>query len=411
MNKLSVPKENIRIVLLEGIHANAVALLQGNGYATVECYKHAPAPMELRRLLQGAHMVGIRSRTRLTAEILAGTDRLFCVGCFCIGTNQVDTQAAKLRGIPVFNAPYSNTRSVAELVLGEIIMLLRRVPEKSALAHSGAWQKTAQGAHEIRGKTLGIIGYGHIGSQLSVLAEALGMRVRFFDIVEKLAIGNASACVSLEKLLAESDVVSLHVPGTPETRNMIGPRELALMKRGSHLINAARGDVVDIDALAAALRADHIAGAAVDVFPQEPSSEEETLRSPLRGIGNVLLTPHIGGSTREAQANIGTEVAEKLVRYSDTGSTVGAVNFTEVSLPVQREQTRFLNIHRNVPGILTKINQVFSSRDLNIAGQYLRTDAEIGYVVTDIAGQLDESQGVRGELEAIAGTIRTRFLY
>jgi D-3-phosphoglycerate dehydrogenase len=411
VSRLSVPKSKIRIVLLEGIHENAVKVLEANGYTNVEAYADAPGADALKRRLARAHVVGIRSRTRLTAEALAAAERLFCVGCFCIGTNQVDAQAAKLRGVPVFNAPYSNTRSVAELVIGEIIMLLRRVPEKSVMTHAGVWSKTAEGAREIRGKVLGIVGYGHIGSQLSILAEALGMRVRFYDIVEKLAIGNATSCASLDELLGVADVVSLHVPGTTHTRNMIGAGELAAMRPGACLINASRGDVVDVDALAGVLRGGHLAGAAVDVFPREPTGADEPLETPLRGLPNVILTPHVGGSTEEAQANIGSEVAEKLVKYSDNGSTIGAVNFVEVSLPHQRNVTRFLHIHRNLPGILARVNEVFSSRNLNIAAQYLRTEAEVGYVVSDVAGRLEAGMGIRHQLQEIEGTIRVRFLH
>ncbi|MGF1639661.1 MAG: phosphoglycerate dehydrogenase [Rhodospirillales bacterium] len=411
MSRLSVPKNKIRVVLFEGIHENAVKVLHAHGYTNIERHDDAPEGEVLQRRLAQAHMVGIRSRTRLTAAALAAAERLFCIGCFCIGTNQVATEAAKLRGIPVFNAPYSNTRSVAELVIGEIIMLLRRVPEKSAMAHGGVWSKSAEGCREIRGKVLGIVGYGHIGSQLSILAEALGMRVRFYDIVEKLAIGNAVPCASLPELLAVSDVVSLHVPGTVQTRRMIGAAELAAMPCGSHLVNAARGDVVDVEALADAMRSGHLAGAAVDVFPSEPTGADEALQTPLRGLANVILTPHVGGSTEEAQANIGSEVAEKLVRYSDNGSTIGAVNFVEVSLPHQRDVTRFLHIHRNVPGVLARINEVFSSRGLNIVAQYLRTEADVGYVVSDVGARLEAGMGIRRQLEAIEGTIRARFLY
>jgi D-3-phosphoglycerate dehydrogenase len=411
VSRLSVPKSKIRIVLLEGIHENAVKVLEANGYTNVDVYDDAPEAKELKRRLARAHVVGIRSRTKLTQEALAAAERLFCVGCFCIGTNQVDAQAAKLRGVPVFNAPYSNTRSVAELVIGEIIMLLRRVPEKSVMTHAGVWSKTAEGAREIRGKVLGIVGYGHIGSQLSILAEALGMRVRFYDIVEKLAIGNATSCASLDELLGVADVVSLHVPGTTHTRNMIGAGELAAMRPGACLINASRGDVVDVDALAGVLRGGHLAGAAVDVFPREPTGADEPLETPLRGLPNVILTPHVGGSTEEAQANIGSEVAEKLVKYSDNGSTIGAVNFVEVSLPHQRNVTRFLHIHRNLPGILARVNEVFSSRNLNIAAQYLRTEAEVGYVVSDVAGRLEAGMGIRHQLQEIEGTIRVRFLH
>jgi len=409
--RLSVARDRIRIVLTESIHPRAVQALRDAGYVNIETFAGAPDDDALRRLLAEAHVLGIRSQTKLNAETLAAARRLFCIGCFCIGTNHVDVDAAKRKGIPVFNAPYANTRSVAELVLGEIVMLMRRVPEKSALAHQGIWRKTASGAHEVRGRTLGIVGYGHIGSQLSVLAEAIGMRVRYFDIVDKLALGNATAVRTLGELLAAADVVSLHVPDTAATRGMIGSAEIARMQQGAILINAARGSVVDIAALAEALHDGRIAGAAIDVFPREPGSSDERLTTPLQGLPNVILTPHVGGSTEEAQANIGAEVAEKLITYSDNGSTVGAVNFVEVALPVQQGVTRFLHIHRNVPGVLMRVNQVFSHRGLNIAAQYLRTDADVGYMVSDIDGRLEEGKGIRRDLEAIDGTIRTRFLY
>jgi D-3-phosphoglycerate dehydrogenase len=356
-------------------------------------------------------MIGIRSRTRLTAEVLEHAGKLMAIGCFCIGTNQVDLAAAKAQGIPVFNAPYSNTRSVAELVLGEIIMLARRIPEKTWSTHDGGWLKTAEGAVEVRGKTLGIIGYGHIGTQLSILAESIGMRVVFHDIVEKLALGNAQSRPTLDAVLAESDFVTFHVPATAETRNMVTAEVIARMKPGSVLINAARGNVVDIDALAAALRSGHLAGAAIDVFPKEPAAAGDEFQSPLRGMRNVILTPHIGGSTLEAQANIGTEVAEKLVKYSDNGSTLGSVNFPEVQLPVMAGVgSRFMHIHRDVPGVLSHINEVFSKRGMNITGQYLRTDGEVGYVVVDVREAVEEGLGVRQELAEIDGTLRTRFL-
>ncbi len=411
MSRLSVPKERLRVVLLEGVHPQAGAVFAAHGYHNVELVAGAADAAELARHLAEAHILGIRSRTQLTAPLLARAERLFCIGCFCIGTNQVDLQAAKLKGIPVFNAPFSNTRSVAELVIGEIIVLMRRIPEKSAHAHAGVWRKSVQGARELRGRTLGIVGYGHIGSQVSVLAEALGMQVRYFDIADKLALGNARPCASLAELLAAADVVTLHVPSTPATRNLIAAAELALLRPGAILINAARGDVVHIEALVAALRSGRLAGAAIDVFPAEPADAAEPFATPLQGLANVILTPHVGGSTEEAQASIGREVAEKLVKYSDNGSTAGAVNFLEVSLPLQTGVTRFLHIHRNIPGVLAGITNVFSSRGLNIAAQYLRTDAEIGYVVTDIDGALAEGLGIRRDLQAIDGTIRVRFLY
>ncbi|MBT5241817.1 MAG: phosphoglycerate dehydrogenase [Rhodospirillaceae bacterium] len=411
MSKLSLPKDKIKVLLLENVHANAVDLFKRQGYGQVEEVKEALDETELKARIADAHMVGIRSRTQITDSVLNVAEKLMVVGCFCIGTNQVETKAAKMRGIPVFNAPYSNTRSVAELVLAQAIMLLRGIPEKSWITHEGGWMKSATGSYEIRGKTLGIVGYGHIGTQLSVMAEALGMRVVFYDIVEKLALGNATAIRALDELLACSDVVSLHVPSTEMTAGMIDRVCLRAMKKGAHLINASRGNVVDIDALAKCLSDGHLAGAAVDVFPKEPASPDETFESPLRGLKNVILTPHIGGSTMEAQANIGTEVADKLVKYSDNGSTLGAVNFVEVALPPQQNAIRFMHIHRDVPGVLSKINGVFSSRDINISGQYLRADGEIGYVVTDVMGELEVGMGIRRELGAIEGTVRSRFLY
>ncbi len=411
MSKLSLPKDKIKVLLLENVHANAVDLFQRQGYAQVEHVKEALDEAELIDKVADAHMLGIRSRTQVTEGILEAAEKLMVIGCFCIGTNQVQTTAAKMRGIPVFNAPYSNTRSVAELVLAEAIMLLRGIPEKSWSTHEGGWMKSAVDSYEMRGKTLGIVGYGHIGTQLSIMAEAMGMRVVFYDIVEKLALGNATAVRDLGELLAESDVVSLHVPATELTAGMMGKDELRAMKKGAHLINASRGNVVDIDALAACLRDGHLAGAAIDVFPKEPASPDETFESPLRGLRNVILSPHVGGSTMEAQANIGVEVADKLIKYSDNGSTLGAVNFVEVALPPQQNAIRFMHIHRDVPGVLSKINSVFSSRDINIAGQYLRADGEIGYVVTDVLGNVDAGMGIRRELEAIEGTLRTRFLY
>ena len=411
MSKLSLDKSRIKILLLEGIHQNAADSLASKGYGNVELLPSALTGPELVERIAETHVIGIRSRTQLTEEVLEAAQRLFCVGCFCIGTNQVDLVSAKRLGIPVFNAPYSNTRSVAELVIGEIIMLMRRIPNKSHMAHQGIWAKTAEGSHEIRGKTLGIVGYGHIGSQLSVLAEAMGMNVIFYDIADKLVIGNATSVESLDALLEEADVVSLHVPATQQTRGMMGPAELGRMKPRSLLINASRGDVVDLDSLASLVRDGHIAGAAVDVYPVEPKAKDQRLSSPLQGLENVILTPHIGGSTQEAQANIGAEVADKLARYSDNGSTVGAVNFVEVSLPVQEGVTRFLHIHRDVPGVLSKVNAVFSRRNHNIAGEYLRTDGTIGYVVVDIERRTeDDIQEVLRELKAIDGTLRARFL-
>ncbi len=408
-SRFSVPKERLRFVLLEGIHASAVEALTSDGYTSIDARSGALSGAELADALRDAHFVGIRSRTRLTEAVLDLAPKLTAIGCFCIGTNQVDLDAAARRGVPVFNAPFSNTRSVAELVLAEIIMLIRGIPEKNAVQHRGGWIKSAANSWEARGKTLGIVGYGHIGTQVGVLAEQLGMNVVFHDIETKLPLGNARPLGSLEALLATADVVTLHVPDTPATRNLIGERELAAMKRGSFLINASRGTVVDIDALVGALDSRHLLGAAVDVFPVEPKSVDDPFVSPLTRFDNVILTPHIGGSTAEAQANIGREVAAKLIRYSNNGSTVSAVNFPEVTLPEHTGMCRVLHIHRNVPGMLARINERFSAAGINIAGQYLQTTPEIGYVVIDVDAAA--SQVAFDELSAIEGTIRCRILY
>lgn len=409
MSKKSLAKNKIRVLLLEGLHPSALESFQSNGYTNVESLKTSLPEDELIEKIKDAHFVGIRSRTQLTEKVFNAAKKLIGVGCFCIGTNQVDLKAAQKRGIVVFNAPFSNTRSVAELVLGQIIVLLRGIPEKNALAHRGEWQKTAINSYEARGKTLGIIGYGHIGTQLSILAEHLGMRVQFFDIEDKLVLGNSSQVKSLEQLLATSDVVTLHVPETSHTQNMIGAKELAQMKDGAILINAARGTVIDIDALCEALESKKLNGAAIDVFPVEPKSNNEEFSSPLRKFDNVILTPHVGGSTQEAQQNIGIEVAGKLVKYSDNGSTLSAVNFPEVSLPEHTNRSRLLHIHKNRPGVLTQINQAFADKGINIAAQYLQTDENIGYVVIDIESK-NASEGL-AQLAAIEDTIKTRILH
>ena len=411
MSPTSFPKSDIRILLLEGISATAAQAFSDAGYSDIRRFDKALPPEQLIAELREAHIVGIRSRTRLDAHTLAHARKLITIGAFCIGTNQIDLAAAKRAGIPVFNAPYSNTRSVAELVIAEIIMLMRGIPQKSAQCHRGGWSKSAAGSHEVRGKTLGIVGYGHIGTQVGVMAEALGMQVIYHDIETKLALGNARNGGGLDALLATSDIVTLHVPETPATRIMIGAEQLARMKPGAHLINASRGTVVDIDALAAALASGQVGGAAVDVFPVEPEGNADAFVSPLCGLDNVILTPHIGGSTLEAQDNIGAEVAAKLVRYSDNGSTLSAVNFPEVTLPEHHGSHRFLHIHRNVPGVLMRINEVFSARGINIDGQYLRTDPELGYVVIDAASDREQASRLREELAAIEGTLRTRVLY
>jgi D-3-phosphoglycerate dehydrogenase len=409
--KTSFPKQDIRVLLLEGVSQTAVDTFTAAGYSQIEFHTKSLPEEELKARIAEAHIVGIRSRTQLTAEVLSHARRLIAVGCFCIGTNQVDTEAAELAGIPVFNAPYSNTRSVAELVIAESIMLMRGIPQKNAQCHRGGWSKSAAGSHEVRGKTLGIIGYGHIGTQVGVLAESLGMKVIFHDIETKLSLGNASPALSLEDLLQRADVVTLHVPETAATRDMFGAAQIAAMKKGAHLINASRGTVVDIDALAEALRSGHLGGAAVDVFPVEPKGNGDVFVSPLAGLDQVILTPHVGGSTLEAQDNIGIEVAAKLVRYSDNGSTLSAVNFPEVTLPGHEGSRRILHIHRNVPGVLSQINDVFRDQGINIDGQFLRTDAQVGYVVIDVTASEAQTTLLKDALAAIGGTLRVRTLY
>ena len=406
---LSLEKDKIRFLMLEGLHDNAFNVLSEAGYHNVENIKTALDPEELIEKIKDAHFIGIRSRTNLTRDILEKAEKLIAIGCFCIGTNQVDLDAARELGIPVFNAPYSNTRSVAELVLAEIIMLMRGIPEKNAVVHRGGWNKSAKDSYEVRGKTLGIVGYGSIGTQLSVLAESLGMKVIYHDVVTKLPLGNATQVGSLEELLGKADVVTLHVPDLPSTRNMITATELAAMKQGAHLINAARGKCVDIDALAAALESGHVLGAAIDVFPKEPKSADEEFESPLRAFDNVILTPHIGGSTQEAQANIGLEVADKFVRYSDMGDTATSVNFPNISMPQKEGTHRLLHIHKNVPGVLSQINKSFADAHINIFAQSLMTEENVGYLVMDV-GSGDSAQAVEA-LKNIPETIRVRVLF
>ena len=409
MSKHSLQKDKIKFLLLEGVHPSALEELNFKGYTNIEMLKTSLSEEDLIKKIADVHFIGIRSRTQLTENVLKHANKLVAIGCFCIGTNQVNITAAQSLGIPVFNAPFSNTRSVAELVLGESILLLRGVPEKSAKAHRGVWNKSAAGSLEARGKTLGIIGYGHIGMQLGILAETLGMRVRFYDIETKLPLGNASQTTSLNELLAEADVVSLHVPETKQTQNMFAAEQFKAMKTGAIFINAARGTVVDIPALADALNNKKIAGAAIDVFPVEPKSNDEEFISQLRDFDNVILTPHVGGSTKEAQENIGLEVASKLAKYSDNGSSLSSVNFPEVSLPEHIGTSRLLHIHHNQPGVLTKINQAFARNNINIAAQYLQTDNQIGYVVIDI--EMEDRAVALKELKQIEGTIRARILH
>ncbi len=409
MSKVSLPKEKIKILLLEGLHQSTLDTLHANGYENIEYLKTSLPEDELIEKIKDVHFIGIRSRTQLTENVVAAASKLVAVGCFCIGTNQVDLVATQKRGIPVFNAPFSNTRSVAELVLGQLILLLRGIPEKNAKAHKGIWDKSAAGSFEARGKTLGIIGYGHIGTQLSILAEHLGMRVQFFDVESKLVLGNSTQVKTLDELLSTSDVVSLHVPETAGTKDMIGAEQIAKMKDGAILINAARGTVIDIDALTDAMRSKKLSGAAIDVFPIEPKSNDDLFESPLTEFDNVILTPHVGGSTQEAQQNIGIEVAGKLAKYSDNGSTLSAVNFPEASLPELAGRSRLLHIHKNAPGVLTQINQAFAEKGINIAAQYLQTNAEIGYVVIDV--ETDRSDEALSQLQQIKGTIKTRILH
>lgn len=401
--------EKMRVLLVEAVHPVAKSMLEGAGFE-VEYHDRALEPDELLSCVGSFHAIGIRSKTQATAEVLARAESLLAIGAFCIGTNQIALDDANKRGIPAFNAPYSSTRSVAELVISEMIALSRQVGHISHLAHHGAWKKTAKRMHEVRGKTVGIIGYGHIGSQVSVLAEAMGMNVIYYDVVKKLPLGNATPISRLEDLLAQADFVTLHVPGTPQTHEMFRKEEIQAMKPGSYLLNLSRGTVVVVPALAEALKSGHLAGAAVDVFPEEPPSTKDRFASELQGLDNVILTPHIGGSTEEAQEAIGRESADALIRYLSEGSTGGAVNFPNVELPKRQGVHRILNVHRNVPGVLGTINRLASESGANISGQYLSTDPEIGYLVMDVASERDGRNLAKsiGELDE---SINTRRLY
>lgn len=407
--KTSLGKEKIKFLLLEGLHQSSVNTLNNAGYTNIEYLKTALSEEDLCEKIKDAHFVGLRSRTQLNAKVLSHANKLIAAGCFCIGTNQVDLQAAQEYGVVVFNAPFSNTRSVAELVIAEAILLLRDIPAKNAACHRGEWLKSAVGSYEIRGKTLAIIGYGSIGSQVSVLAESMGMHVVFYDPTSKLPLGNATQIATLKDTLGQADIVSLHVPEIDSTKNMFGETEIGQMKSGAILINASRGSVVDIEPLAKALADKHLCGAAIDVFPVEPKGNNEEFLSPLREFDNAILTPHIGGSTMEAQENIGIEVASKLVKYSDNGTTIGAVNFPEVTLPTHQKVHRLLHVHQNVPGVLVAINQIFSENNINISGQYLQTNEKVGYVVIDVNSQYSEL--ALKQLKAISGTIRCRVLF
>jgi D-3-phosphoglycerate dehydrogenase len=409
--QFSLSKDKIRVLLLEGVNDSAVQTMTTAGYSSVTRLSKALDGEALKEAIKGVHLLGIRSRTQITADIIEAADRLIAIGCFSVGTNQVDVDASRRNGIPVFNAPFSNTRSVAELVIGEIVFLLRRIVSRSNAAHDGQWDKSATDSHEVRGKTLGIVGYGNIGSQLSYLAEAMGMRVIFYDHTDRLRHGNTEPAASLHELLAQSDVVSMHVPETAATQGMIGREAIAAMKPGAFFINNSRGTVVDLDALADALREGRLRGAAVDVFPVEPGSNKERFTSPLQGMDNVILTPHVGGSTEEAQERIGAEVARKLVDYSDTGSTMGAVNFPLAQLPPRPVGTRFIQVQRNLPGMLGRLNEVLARHAVNIAAQYYETHADVGYVVLDADASAADSQRVLADIRALEGTIRARLLY
>lgn len=408
MELTSYPKDKIKIVLLEGLHQNSIDIFQKAGYFNIEYHTKAYPEAELIEKISDAHLVGIRSKTLITQQVLAQAPRLLAVGCYCIGVNQVDLATATQNGVAVFNSPYSNTRSVAELVIGESIMLMRRIAHKNRETHAGNWLKDAHNSYELRGKTLGIIGYGHIGSQVSVLAEALGMQILFYDIEPKMPLGNAKAVDTLSELLVNSHIVSLHVPENESTKNMIGKDELAAMRAGSILLNLSRGTVVDIEALAEVLKSGHIAGAGVDVFPEEPEAKGDKFVSLLQGLDNVLLTPHIGGSTQEAQENIGKDASLKLLSYLEKGSTIGCHTIPEISLPPQGSH-RILHIHRNTAGVLSGINSLLSKYQLNIEAQYLQTRGEVGYVVMDVDG--DIIKNVEQELKHLPHTIRARILY
>ena len=406
--RYSFPREKMKILLLEGVHQACTDRFSQSGYQP-ELLKNALTEEELLKVIPGVHVLGIRSKTQVSKKVLDAAESLLAIGCFCIGTDQVDLSAAAVRGVPVYNAPFSNTRSVAELAMAEMVMLARRAAHKSQLLHRGVWEKSAEGCVEVRNKTVGLIGYGHIGPQVGLLAESFGMKVYYFDIVGKLPFGNATPVASLEELLNVSDFVSLHVPETAETRNMIGARELGLMKKGAFLLNLSRGKVVDLEAVRDALKKGTLGGAAIDVFPEEPVSNDDPFSTPLMGLDNVILTPHIGGSTIEAQRNIGIEVATTLLKFIEVGSTTGSVNFPQVELPLVRDSHRILNIHRNVPGVLSSINTIIAQMGGNIQAQYLNTLAEVGYLIIDVDHQI--SQAVKSKIDELPTSIKTRLLF
>ncbi|MCH4824241.1 phosphoglycerate dehydrogenase [Gramella lutea] len=409
MNKaISYPKNRIKVLLLENVHADAVAIMKNEGY-NVSTISGALDEEELSEKIKDVSVLGIRSKTQLTAKVLKNANRLIAVGAFCIGTNQIDLEECLKKGVAVFNAPYSNTRSVVELAIGEIILLMRNLPDRIAEMHNGQWNKSATGSFEVRGKKLGIVGYGNIGAQLSVVAEAIGFDVYYYDLVEKLALGNATKCNSLKELFEKVDIVTLHVDGRKENKNMIGDKQFKWLKEGSIFLNLARGQVVDVEALKKHLESGRIRGAGIDVFPKEPKTNQEEFESPLRGLPNLILTPHIGGSTQEAQENIGNFVPGKIINYINTGSTTNSVNFPNLQLPILENAHRLIHIHHNKPGIIAHINRILAAHDINIVGQYLKTNETIGYVITDINKEYDNE--VIKELKGIEGTIRFRVLY
>lgn len=407
--KTSYPKDKIKVLFLENISDAAVQYFKIQGYTDVKKVSGALSEEELIKVIKDVHILGIRSKTFISKKVVDSAKKLQAIGCFCIGTNQVDMKACKQKGIAVFNAPYSNTRSVAELVIGSSIMLIRKIIDKNNAAHKGIWNKDAKGSFELRGKTLGIIGYGNIGTQTSIMAEAMGMKVKFYDIETKLPLGNAQAVKSIKELVSTADIVSLHVPETSSTKNLINKDVLKHFKQGSILINYARGEVVDLDALAAALKSKHISGAAIDVYPWEPEKNGDTFETPLQGLSNVILTPHIGGSTEEAQENIGEDVSIKLYQYLERGVSNGSLSIPTISLPPVDGAHRILHIHNNVPGVLSAINTVMSKNKINIVGQYLKTNDEIGYVVLDVDSKL--SKTALALLKEVKETIRVRLLY
>ncbi|MFZ3230546.1 MAG: phosphoglycerate dehydrogenase [Pseudobdellovibrio sp.] len=401
-----------RILLAENIHSVAKDRLTEEGYA-VDLLAHAPTEIEYNEILKNYDVLGIRSKSDINESILKNNPHLLTIGAFCIGTNQINLECANHLGIPVFNAPHSNTRSVAELVIAEMICLSRQLGDRNTLAHQGDWMKTADGAREVRGKTLGIVGYGHIGSQVSILAEALGMKVLFYDVIKKLPLGNAQSCSQLNDLFKQVDFITLHVPETPQTKNMISKVQLDLMKKGSFVINASRGTVIEIDDLVAALKSKHIAGCALDVFPIEPASNKEKFKSPLQGLPNVILTPHIGGSTEEAQYSIGLEVAESFRKFLQQGTTAGAVNFPNIDLVQKQNVTRIMNVHRNEPGVLGELNGFISEAGANIQAQYLSTDQKIGYLVVDL--EIDQTKAefknLVTKIQSSKRSIKTRLIF